>query len=273
MRMYHAASLPGSLPLSRKSNLSLPISASARFAGIFAIAVSLANQARADTTELEVYRGVLDDKGELNFDFEGNILRAPLHGDFSGQPVVQALGELSYGLSDEVEIGLKVPVSYSNGTWYGKSLLGELKYVAPHAELGWYWGAEIEAGYLSSFDERLQWSAEIVPIFGYRGDRWEFTLNPGVSIASGGDHSGAVEFEASTKVSYRIAQKTAIGLEYFSEAGPVDAILPGRKRNELAFLALDTKIGKSTINLGVGHGVNSYSPGFALKAIVDLEFD
>jgi hypothetical protein len=253
--------------------LSPATAASTRLVLAFAIAASLAPCAHADTTELEVYRGDLDDQGEVNVDFEGNLLRAPLHGDLSGQAVAQALGELSYGLSDNMEVGLKLPISYSNGAWYGKSLLAELKYVAPHEKTGWYWGAEVEAGYLTSYDERLQWNAEIVPIAGYRGDCWEFTFNPDVSIASGGDQRGTVMFEPSGKVSYRVARKTSIGVEYFSEAGPLHAPLPGNQRSELAFLALDTKVGKSAINFGIGHGVNSYSPGFAAKAIVDLEFD
>lgn len=240
---------------------------------MFALVASIGSPAHADTTELGVYRTEIADKGELNFDFASNALREPRHSDNSGQAVFQALGELSYGLIDGCEIGLKMPVAYSDGAWHGKSLSGEFKYVAPHEESGWYWGAEVEAGYFSTFDESPQWSAEIVPIVGYRFNRWEVTLNPGVSIASGGDQRGAVAFEPSGKVAYQVAQKTAIGVEYFSEAGRLNTMLPGRERNELAFLALDTKIGKSAINLGFGHGVNRYSPGFAVKAIVDLEFD
>lgn len=240
---------------------------------VLALAASIGSHARADTTELEVYRSEIADAGEVNVDFAANAMRAPRHGDARGQTISQAIGELSYGLNESWEIGLKVPLAYSDGAWLAKSLLAEFKYVAPHEKSGWYWGAEIEAGYLSTFDERLQWSTEITPVVGYRVDRWEIALNPGISIASGGDQRGAVVFEPSGKVAYTIAPATAIGVEYFSEAGRLGATLPGRERSELAFLALDTKIGKSTLNLGVGHGVNSYSPGLALKAVVDLEFD
>jgi hypothetical protein len=240
---------------------------------LFALAASIGSHAWADTSELEVYRSDITDEGELNFDFAGNVMRAPRHSDTSGQTLVQAIGELSFGMGNGVDIGLKIPVSYSNGTWVGKSALGEVKYIASHEKIGWYWGAEIEVGYFSAFEERQQWTAEIAPIVGFRTDKWEFVLNPGISAASGGDRKGVVEFEPGAKVAYLLAQKTAIGLEYFSEAGSVHTMLPGRKRNELAFLAVDTKIGKSTINLGIGHGVNSYSPGFALKTVLDLEFD
>jgi hypothetical protein len=176
-------------------------------------------------------------------------------------------------MGDGYEIGVKAPVSYSNGMWVGKSLLGEVKYIAPYEKMGWYWGAEVEVGYFTAFDERQQWTAEIAPIIGFRRDKWEYVLNPGISVASGGDQRGVVEFEPSGKLAYEIARKTAIGIEYFSETGSLHTMLPGAERNELAFLTLDTKIGKSTINFGIGHGVNRYSPGFAVKAIFDLEFD
>jgi hypothetical protein len=240
---------------------------------MFASVALIGSYARADTTELEVYRSEIADEGELNFDFAGNVVRSPLESDTSTQVIVQAIGELSFGMGDGYEIGVKVPVSYSSGTWIGKSLLGEVKYIAPHEKSGWYWGAEVELGYFSAFDERQQWSAEIAPIIGFRRDKWELTLNPGMSVSSSGDRRGVVDFEPSGKIAYEIVQKTAIGVEYFSEAGPMHNMLASYKRNELAFLALDTKIGKSTINLGIGHGVNSYSPGFAVKTVVDLEFD
>jgi hypothetical protein len=260
-------------PFFRKHTLSLVSQKASRFLIVFAIAASFGSHARADTSELEVYRSDITDEGELNFDFAGNVMRAPRHSDTSGQAIAQAIGELSFGMGGGYDIGIKVPVSYSNGAWIGKSLLGEVKYIAPHEKMGWYWGAEAELGYFSAFDESQQWTAEIAPIIGFRTDKWEFVLNPGLTVASGGDKRGVVEFEPSTKVAYQVVKNIAIGVEYFSEAGRMHAALPGCKRNELAFLALDTKIGKSTINFGIGHGVNSYSPGFAMKAVLDLEFD
>lgn len=237
------------------------------------LAAAINSQAHADTTELEVYQAEVTDKGELNFDFAANAMRGPRHSDNGDQAAFQAIGELSYGLSERCELGVKIPVAYTDGAWLGKSLLGEVKCVAPHEKSGWYWGVEIEAGYFTGLEERQQWSTEIVPVVGYRFAQWNITLNPGVSIASAGDQRGAVIFEPSGKLAYQFAQKTSLGVEYFSEAGRLNAMLPGQKRNELAFLVLDTQIGKSTVNFGLGHGTNSYSPGFAVKAIVDLEFD
>jgi hypothetical protein len=222
---------------------------------------------------LEVYRGEIADDGEINLDVAVNLMQSPKLGDGHGASVFQSVAEISYGLENDWEIGLKLPVYTLGGDWHTEGLLTEIKYVAPHAKTGWYAGVETEAGYETMPGENEQWSIEAAPIIGWRDARWDFALNPGVTIASGGDQRGKVLFEPAAKIAYQVAAKSAFGVEYFSEAGPVNKILPAGRRNELAFLALDTKLGKSTINVGVGHGVNSYSPGMALKTVIDLEFD
>lgn len=229
--------------------------------------------ARADDIELEVFRDQIADEGESNFDFAANALQTPRHDDDARKTAFQAIGEYEYGLNDNWQIGLKLPLSYLSGTWKADGLLGEVKYVASHAKTGWYFGAEIEAGYESSLLETQQWNIEAVPVIGFRTDAWDLTLNPGVSIASVGEQRGTIVFEPSAKISYEIAKKTALGIEYFSEAGPLRGIYPANERSELAFLTLDTKIGKSVVNVGIGHGTNNASPGFALKTVLDIEFD
>lgn len=232
-----------------------------------------AGQAKADNMELEVYRGEIADEGELNLDVAANLMQSPKHDDGHGASIFQGVTELSYGLDDDWEIGLKLPVYALGGAWHTEGLLTEIKYVMPHEKTGWYAGVEIEAGYETMPGENEQWTIEAVPIVGWRGARWDVTVNPGVTVASGGEQRGKVLFEPAGKISYSVTQKSALGIEYFSEAGPISRVLPAGRRNELAFLALDTKVGKSMINVGVGHGVNSASPGLAVKTVIDLEFD
>lgn len=242
---------------------------------LFALALcALPFSAFADSTELEVYRTDLADEGESNVDFAANVVKSAISGDDRKKTAVfQAVGEYSYGLDDEWQIGLKLPVSESGGIWKAGGLLAEIKYLAPHQKDGWYWGAEVELGYESTIDEAQQWTTEITPIIGWKNDAWEATFNPGISLASAGEIRGVVAFEPSARLARSIGGKSSLGIEFFSEAGALRNPLPGRERNELGFLTLDTKLGKSTINLGIGHGLNSASPGLALKTVIDLEFD
>lgn len=223
--------------------------------------------------ELEVYRGEIADEGEINVDLAANLLQSPKHDDAHGASIFQGIAELSYGLNEDWEIGLKLPVYASNGAWRTEGVLAEFKYVVPQGKTGWYAGSEIEAGYETMAGENERWTIEAVPIVGWRDVHWDFTVNPGVTLASGGDQRGKVLFEPAAKLTYLVAPNNALGIEYFSEAGPVSRILPANRRNELAFVTLDTKVGKSAINLGVGHGMNAASPGWALKTVIDLEFD
>ena len=233
----------------------------------------LAGPVYADNTELEVYRTEIADPGENNIDVAANLMRSPKHDDGHGATQFQLVTEYSYGLNDNWEIGMKLPIYALGGTWHSEGLLSEIKYMASHEATGWYLGAEFEAGYETRPGENEQWTVEAVPVVGWRDGKWDFTLNPGVTIASGGDQAGRLLFEPAAKVSYQVAPKGALGVEYFSEAGPISKILPANRRNELAFLTLDTKVGKSIVNIGVGHGVNSASPGMALKTVIDIEFD
>ncbi len=230
-------------------------------------------RAHADNTELDVYRGEIADEGESNIDFAANIAKTSRHSDGRGASVFQAVTEYSYGLDDSWEVGLKLPVYAMGGAWKAGGLLSEIKYVAPHEKYGWYWGAEFEIGYESIVGEDEQWTLETVPIIGWRNRFWDISLNPGVTITSGGEQRGTVIFEPAGKIAYATGDKCAVGIEYFSEAGPIGHLLPARERNDLLFLTLDTRIGKSAVNIGLGHGVGAASPGLALKTVIDLEFD
>lgn len=227
----------------------------------------------AEQTEFEVYRTELPDAGESNFDFASSLSKTPNQGDSNGRSMFQAIGEYSYGIADRWAAGFRLPVYQTGGTWRGYGLLGEVKYVAPHVEQGFYWGAEIEAGYVSPPGEARQWLLEVMPIAGYRLERWEFTVNPGVVVASAGDGRGVVTFEPNGKISRQVAPQSAIGLEYFVDAGPLRAILPRAARSEVAYLALDTKLGKCGVNIGLGRGMTDASPRWTAKLVADLEFD
>ena len=240
---------------------------------IFLNGLCYSSASYADPTELEVYTDELTDKGEFNMDMAGNTSQSARKSEQHGRAVSQAVGEFSYGVTEQLSTSVKLPVSFYGGTWYGNGALAEVKYIASHETNGFYWGAEVEAGYLSPLLEARQWELELTPILGYRNNDWHVVINPGVSLTSRGDEHGEFNFEPSAKLAYRLDKNDALGMEYFVQAGAVDSLLPRNRRNEIAFLAWDTKIAKSTINLGLGHGTTDASPRWVGKLIVDLEFD
>jgi hypothetical protein len=239
-------------------------------ASTIACAVS---SAFAQSNEMQVYGAELADQGEANVEINTNLSKTSGKSELKGRTLFRSLIEVAYGLSGNWEAGIKLPASHIDGNWYGNGLIGEAKYVAPHAGAGGYWGVEVELGSTTPFHEKRQWALELTPIIGYRSGNWHVIGNPGLSIASDGDDRSVLQFEPSARVGYQVTPTDAIGLEYFVEAGPLRSPLPRNQRNDVAMLAWDTKAGKSLINLGVGRGTTAVSPRWLAKLNVDIEFD
>ena len=208
------------------------------------------------------------------FDLSSHIAKTSDKSDLKGRTISQPLGEYSYGLSTRWNVGIKVPTIYVDSKWYGNGVVGEVKYLAPHGdgEDGFYWGFELEAGYLSPFKESRSWVMEAVPILGYRVGRWHFIANPGLSLSSAGDDKG-LSFEPNFKRAYQFDKRNALGLEYYIDAGMLKETLPGNRRNEVACLAWDTKVGKNDVNFGIGRGTSSVSDRWMVKLNVEFEIN
>ena len=229
--------------------------------------------AHADQSEFEVYSAGMPEKSESGFDLAMNAAQSPSQSESVQHSLIQAIGEYSYGLDDQFAIGVRLPIYHLENVWRGYGLLGEIKYIAPHSDQGFYWGSEIEAGYISPFQEKRGWILEVMPILGYRIGRWEFVTNPGLAITSAGEERGVVTFEPNSKISYQVTREYAVGIEYFIDAGSLSSFAPRDQRREVAYLTLDTMIAKNKINVGLGHGTTESSPRWIAKLIVDLEFD
>src|SRR5437763_155083 len=87
---------------------------------VFAVAAAaFSTTVFADSREIQVYQDALPDKGEYNLDLSSNFSKTSSQSELKGRSVLQALAEFSYGVSANLEAGLKVPVSHIDGRWYG----------------------------------------------------------------------------------------------------------------------------------------------------------
>ncbi len=180
--------------------------------------------------------------------------------------------EYSYGLWRDWEFSFQLPVAVSQDGVRTNGYRGELQYVAPHdGDRGWYWGINVEVANLARDGERRVWNAELVPIVGFRVDRWHFVGNPSVSRFLSGS-GRKVNFEPAAKAAYRVAGKNYLGLEYYLEAGPVQRWLPGNQRSEILYFAWDGRIRKSDINVGIGRGLTAVSDRWVLKSMFEFSF-
>jgi hypothetical protein len=227
----------------------------------------------AAPADLRVLTDDITATGKKTFEFQSSLARPGRTTAIGEDVVYQGLAELAYGIADHWEISAQLPVSRVNGNWYANGANAELQYIAPHDDdEGFYWGGRTELGYLIPIEARA-WHAELRPILGYRFSRWHLVLNPAIAWALTGGEDRKVRFEPSAKALYQLTRQSAIGAEYFVEAGPLAKLLPRSQRSELAFLVMDTKIGNSEVNIGLGRRVTDASDRWVVKLITSFLLD
>lgn len=224
--------------------------------------------------DLRVLTDEISEKGEFSAEAQGvTVRRRDLIGTRRSS-VIQGLTEISYGLSDWLEVSLQFPVSRDAVVWRSNGVNVELQFVAPHESAsGFYWGGRAEVGSRRSVNEGEPVIAvEARPIFGYRIGNWHAVLNTGVRIPVSGNDRRAT-FEPSTKLVYQLSAKTAVGAEFYVDAGPLAHPLPRALRQELALLVVDVNSGHFHLNLGLGRGTTAASDGTVFKFVVSRPFD
>jgi len=93
----------------------------------------------------------------------------------------------SYGIWHNWEFSLQLPAAFGQDASSLEGYRAELQYVAPHdAVEGFYWGLNFELAKMKRLGEPRFWNMEVIPIFGYRLDRWHLVANPGLDKAVSG---------------------------------------------------------------------------------------
>ena len=204
------------------------------------------NEIKVFTDELAAYRG-------QTLETHVNKARAgPL----------RLMPEWSYGVAPAWELSLQLPFAFNTQRGANEGYRAELQYIAPHdEERGLYWGINVELARDARLDEPHFWNAEIIPIVGWRVERWHLVANPGFERALSGSERGTRPTPAA-KVAYRAFGNNAYGVELYRDADG------GRT----AYLAWDGKLGKSDINVGIGRGTSANADRWVLKAIYEVAF-
>jgi hypothetical protein len=175
---------------------------------------------------------------------------------------LRVMPEYSYGLWHDWELSLQLPLAFNSSSAVSEGYRAELQYIAPHdADQGPYWGINVELARDARVAEEHFWNLEVIPIVGWRSGRWHLVANPGIERPLSGASRGTTPTPAA-KVAYRAFGGNAFGLEYYRDAGP----------SHMLYLAWDGKLGRSDINVGVGHGFTTNSDRWVVKAIYEFAF-
>ena len=163
---------------------------------------------------------------------------------------------------------------------------GELKWVGDHirprvrAPEEWRLpvglSLSLEVGYQQREFSTDTWTLELRPIIDKQLGPWYLSFNPVFdrSLKGEGVQEGrGFEFSPNAKVSYEVAPKAALGLEYYGGIGPVSAFDPIRRQQHLIFPVIDLDLGpRWEFNAGVGFGLTPSSDSFLIKVILGYRF-
>ena len=242
----------------------------ALFAALLGAMMLFVPPVRAAPDEIRVVTDDLTDQGDISLELHAASVRA--REGASTQHLGQGILELSYGVSEALEVSVQLPFSKEPG-FRANGANFELQYVAPHdKQTGPYWGARVEIGNArAALEPKMSLSLEARPIFGYRTGSWHGTLNLSWRFALSGENHQST-FEPSAKLTRGLTAQTRFGVELYRQAAQrPDGASAGLPQRKLALLVVDTKLRGISLSVGAGRGVGAASDGPVVKLIAGME--
>ena len=239
---------------------------------LLAVLINTANANAASSDEIQVYDDSINQPSELNVDNHINYVpegikekaryqEVPAHHNFRFTP------EFAYGLTKNWEAGFYIPTIRSgNGDWYIEGAKVRLKYIADHAEHGFYWGINQELAKTTYRTDDVPWNYELRCILGYKIGSWNLVTNPIFGFALSG-HSHTPKFTPDFRVVNQISEKVALGIEQYMDLGPINQL---RSHVQETYLTIDTVILKNAVQFGIGHGWTKESNDTTVKVIYNI---
>jgi hypothetical protein len=238
--------------------------------------------AAALSDEIQVYDDAINKAGEFGIELHLNTTpRGRTTPDYPGEIVPnrgwRLTPEFSYGLSETLEAGFYLPfLRDESGTSYFAGPKLRLKWLPQRPAdggAGWFYGLNVELSHVGERFEQSRTGLELRPILGYRTHDWLVVTNPVLGYdLSPGYRGGGPDFSPSLKVTRVLADGLSAGFEYYTELGKLAHILPGAEQAQTLYLVMDVDRAPWIFNVGVGHGLNSVTDHWTLKAIFEVPF-
>jgi len=132
-----------------------------------------------------------------------------------------------------------------------------------------------EVGYQRRAFSTDTWTLELRPIIDKQWKSWYGSINPVLDRAIKGESTGSgFEFSPAAKVSYTVAPKAAVGLEYYGALGSVTHFNRAHDQQHQLFPVIDLDLGpKWEFNFGVGLGLTPSTDRLIVKMILGYRFD
>ena len=240
---------------------------------------------QVDPFEFEVYpyqtegKGVLEMETLNSFVPQGHMQgdSGTSSGDFASDQMYRSSIELTYGLTNKLEVAAYLNLAHPNGSTlqYAGSkfrLRGSLfdQGQLP-VDLGWY--IELEWHKTPQFDDS-ELELELKPIIEKDIGRFEIDLNPKVekAVFVGPDKNKGFEFGYATGLYYNYVRWLSPGLEFYGGIGLIDDSDPLSDQGHYIFPVIRGEFpGGIEYNLGPGFGLTRGSDHVIVKLNIELE--
>jgi len=244
---------------------------------LFAVVLLAASTVSARAVdEIQVYNAEIAKVGQWTFQLHSNYAfigrKEP---DFPGGLVpnhaLQGTGEWAWGITDWWEMGFYTPYAVDQElTPYSNAAKIRQLFVIPNAaEREFFYGVNFEFSYAMPQFSETRWNMEIRPIVGWRKGDYEFIINPIVDLGFG--QNGGAEFVPAARFARNIGENLAVGVEYYTDLGPLQRWLPFNEQQHNVYAVVDFKIGRFDVNAGVGYGLTPGSDRLMAKMIIGTD--
>jgi len=242
-------------------------------------AVVIANVARAQGDEIQVYDAGLAPKGVFNLTLHTNYtpdgIRTP---SFPGAVVahrsLNGVPEWAYGVTRWFEAGLYLPL-YSRDDSMGWGLDGvklRTLFAVPNADdRRFVYGANFEFSYNARRWDTKRITSEIRPIVGWHLDAVDVIFNPIFDTSY--DGLNRLEFVPSTRIAYNTAPSWAVAIEEYADYGSINDFAPIASQGHQLFAVVDHSSPSLDIEAGIGVGLNNATDRLTLKLILSHDFN
>jgi hypothetical protein len=133
-------------------------------------------------------------------------------------------------------------------------------------------GLSQEVGYARPGFAEHRWAYELTPIVGKAVGPLALTINPAFEVSL--DRGEKVwEFEPRAKLEYGVADETALGVEYYSVLGPVEAFdARSHQRHQLFLTGRSELPSGMELGLGLGRGLTQNSDRWVVSTRLEIGF-
>jgi len=239
------------------------------------VLIATAGAARA-VDEIQVYNAEIAKVDQwtlqlhLNYAFNGRK-QPDFPGGLVAHRALNGTPELAYGITDWWELGFYAPFAIDqNGTPYSNAGKIRQLFVVPNAaERAFFYGVNFEFSYAMPQFSDTQWNVEVRPIVGVRKGDYEFIVNPIVDIGFG--QNGDAVFAPAARFARKLTETLSIGIEYYSELGPLNGFVPFNEQQHNIYGVVDFKIGRFDVNAGIGYGLTPGSDRVIAKMIIGTD--